>query len=88
MSLRSQQAARDAADFDNHRKEGRYDHYDFAAAPTSDWGTRPGDAEKQVALDAAMVTIDLAFGKGAAARREAARLATVEKAAMFMQAAA
>lgn len=60
-SLNDQQAGRDAASFDDARKEGRFarDHF----AEPSDWGTRPGDAEKQIALDAAMDQIERAFGK-------------------------
>ena len=80
-SLNARQAARDAASFDNDRKDGRYANRNREPF-VSDWGSRPGDAEKQVALDAAMAQIEQAlsrpngvapmFPKVAADRREAA----------------
>ena len=70
-SLNSRQASRDAASFDDDRKEGRYDR-SFTAADLSDWGSREGDAEKKIAVDAALAQIERAFGAFRPAQRRAA----------------
>lgn len=74
-SLNDQQAGRDAESYDNDRKDGRYSAGGDRAAwfpAKSDWGSRPGDAEKQIALDAAMSQIERAFGRKAPAQQVAA----------------
>ena len=65
-SIRDRDAGRDAESYDNDRKEGRYsvggDRSDwYPAKPV--WGSRPGDAETQKAVDAALAVIEAAFGK-------------------------
>lgn len=74
-SLNEQQAGRDAESYDNDRHEGRYaaggDRASWFPAK-SDWGTRPGDAEKQIILDEAMAQIERAFGRKAPAMERAA----------------
>lgn len=65
-SINDRDAGRDAEDYDNDRKEGRYSASGDRAAyypVVSDWGMRPGDAEKQIAVDAAIAQIEAAFGK-------------------------
>lgn len=56
-SIRDREAGRAAEDFDNIRKEGGY------TPAESTWGSRPGDAEAQIAVDAALAKLEAAFGK-------------------------
>lgn len=71
MSLRSQQAGRDAADFDTDRHDPRFAQY---RSPVS--GFCPvNEADKIEAVAEALASIEQAFGK---------RQATVVKASLFM----
>lgn len=90
-SSRQQQASRDAADYASDRHDPRFAHYREASDAT------PLDAEKQTVVDRAVAQIDAAFGPNSVSRRqareayakaEAARLATVEKAALYLSVAA
>jgi hypothetical protein len=65
-SIRDRDAGRDAENYDNDRKEGRYsvggDRADwYPAKDVLDY--RRGDAETQKAVDAALAVIEAAFGK-------------------------
>ena len=71
MSLRSQQAGRDAANYDNDRKDGRY----AAGGDRVDWISREPVAlepHKQAAVDEAMAQIERCFGKLPAVQQKAA----------------
>lgn len=59
-SLRTQQAGRDAASFDDDRKEGRYAPGHFASEARA---IEPASPEVQAACDAALAQVERAFGK-------------------------
>lgn len=89
-SLNAQQASRDAAEYASDRHDPRFAHYREASDAT------PLDAEKQAVVDRTVAQIDAAFGpnsvsgrqaREAYAKAEAARLATVEKASLYLAAA-
>jgi hypothetical protein len=83
-SLRDQQAGRDAASFDDDRKEGRYDRARWSADGAPETPTQAAeDARLQAIHDD--VEAKCAFMW---AGREAARQAVVTKAALFLNGAA
>lgn len=65
MSLRSDQAGRDAESFDDDRKDGMYSAGGSRAHwfPVDPLSVEPLSPDSQAALDKAMAQIERAFGK-------------------------